>query len=313
VSRIGFVLLTHQHPGQILRLARRLAATFDSAPIACHHDFDRCPLDVGAFPAGVQFVRPHVPTRWGDFSLVEATLAGIRALYDAGPSPDWFTLVSGADYPLQPAGKVLSDLQRSGGDAYLQHAWIRSKRPVLRAPPGRRGYAPGEGRLARQCFERYFRQRCRISLPSFGGRRRVLRLSTSIPWLVRRFAPYSDQFRCYVGSQWLSANRRAAEHLLEWHARNPWLADHLRGRFAPDETYIHTVLGNAPRLRVVNADFRYIDWSAGGPNPKLLGLEDLPAMLASDAHFARKFAPDDPVLDRLDAVLDSPAVRTART
>jgi hypothetical protein len=43
----------------------------------------------------------------------------------------------------------------------------------------------------------------------------------------------------------------------------------------------------------------------------MLDPTDLPAMLASGAHFARKFAPDAPVLDALDGVLDGVPVRAA--
>ena len=52
-----------------------------------------------------------------------------------------------------------------------------------------------------------------------------------------------------------------------------------------------------------------MDWSqsAGGPlggsHPKVLGVDDLPAIISSKAHFARKFAPDALVLDAIDKML----------
>jgi len=309
--RIGFALVTHGNPGQVLRLCRRLLASFEGPPIACHHDFDQSALDVAAFPAEVQFVRPHLRAGWGDVSVVEAIVAAIRELYERGPAPDWFALLSGADYPLRSASCVLRDLEAGGADVYMRYEWIDPRRRVADPPRGPLGYEVGQGaNNARKCVRRYFRQTYLIPLPSFGRMPKALTIRTSNSWVARRRSPYNDHFRCYAGATWFTATRRAAEYLLDWHERNPWLVEYLQQRPHVDETYFHTVLCNAPRLRVANEYFRYIDWSAGGPNPKVLGAGDIPAALASGAHFARKFAADDPALDQLDAVLDATAART---
>jgi hypothetical protein len=307
---IGFVLLTHNEPAQALRLARRLARSFERAPIACHHDFSQTPLDVRQFPPHVQFVRPHVRTHWGDFSLVDATLAALRLLYDAGNGPDWVVLLSGADYPLHSAARVLHDLERAGAHAYMRRRIVDPfNLGKDHGPPGPLGYDVGEGPInARRCFRRYYRQMLRISLPWPGGRMRTFQVRTARRWLVTRLAPYNERFRCYAGPQWFTLGRAAAEYVLQWHDRNPWFADYLRIRIVPDESYFQTILANAPQFRVSNENYRYIDWRSGSRNPRTLGAEDLSAMLDSPAHFARKFAPDDPVLDRLDELLDSGVV-----
>jgi len=87
MPRIGSALFAHQRPDQILRIAKRLATTLESAP-TCRLDFDRCPLDVRTFPAEVRFVRSQVATRRGGFSPVEATAAVLRSPDDGGPVPD---------------------------------------------------------------------------------------------------------------------------------------------------------------------------------------------------------------------------------
>jgi len=52
---------------------------------------------------------------------------------------------------------------------------------------------------------------------------------------------------------------------------------------------------------------RYIDWRMGGYHPKTLGLDDIPRILASGAHFARKFdlAMGPEVFDAIDEIVDS--------
>ncbi|HEY0170079.1 MAG TPA: hypothetical protein VGB98_03430, partial [Pyrinomonadaceae bacterium] len=67
--------------------------------------------------------------------------------------------------------------------------------------------------------------------------------------------------------------------------------------------YFQTILANAQGLKLNNNNWRYTDWSPGGPHPKTLLVEDMPALVASTAHFARKFDADTDVriLDELDA------------
>jgi hypothetical protein len=117
-TQVGFVILSHNNPQQLRRLVLCLRRIYENPPIAIHHDFGQTPLQQYDFPPGVQFVFPHVKTRWGHFSLVIAMLRALELLYKRA-APDWFVFLSGADYPTMPADKVLQDLASSGVDALL--------------------------------------------------------------------------------------------------------------------------------------------------------------------------------------------------
>lgn len=70
-----------------------------------------------------------------------------------------------------------------------------------------------------------------------------------------------------------------------------------------DEFVIATMIMNSPfKDQVVNDNLRYIDWSEGNANPKILGLEDFDPILSSNMLFARKFDEhhDREILDKLD-------------
>jgi hypothetical protein len=74
----------------------------------------------------------------------------------------------------------------------------------------------------------------------------------------------------------------------------------------PDESATATIVCNAPELRVELHDLHHIRWTRRATgHPDVLGVADLPELLASPAHFARKFdvAHDVEVLDRLDQVI----------
>ncbi len=106
-SSIGFVLLTHRNPEQIHRLIDHLNKMFNYPTIVCHHDFSKCDLSVDNLPKNISFARPNIQTRWGDFSLVEATIQAIKLMYESANCPDWFILLSGSDYPIKTAKEIL--------------------------------------------------------------------------------------------------------------------------------------------------------------------------------------------------------------
>ena len=261
---VGFVLLTHARPRMIRRLADRLGQMFGGPPVVCHHDFSKCDLPVEEFPPNVSFVRPHTVTGWGEFATTEATVRAIRQLYEGGSGPDWFVLLSGADYPVKPAASILEDLRSADCDAFIHHEPIRAG-----------------------AFENDWQGLChwRYCAPEPN--------------------PFTPEFRCFAGSQWFTAGRRAAEHIIAFHEKNPDTVDRFRGLKLTEECYFQCVLANEPRLRLRNESLRYTDWSAGGSHPKTLTTEDLSALLATRAHFARKFDDevDARVLDELDAII----------
>ena len=287
---LGFVLLTHNKPHQIQRLVLRLNTLYDRPPIVCHHDFGKCDLDPAAFPANVHFVRPHVSTEWGRFSLVEATLAGFRQLAGLAEAPEWFTLLSGADYPCAPAAAVLADLQAADADAFLQHHPVAPDDPYCRQAPARLS------RYLHHQFNIYYLNR-RLR-PSW----RPIRLPR---WLSRPFLPFTSRFRCFAGWQWFTANRKAVRAILNFHDARPQLARHYQRHWCTDESYFHCILANDPTLRLVNDNRRYTEWVMGEPHPRTLGLADVPKMLGSGCHFARKFDADADAdaLDALDRAL----------
>ena len=304
---IGFVLVTYDKPAQLLRLTRRLAELYPGAPIACHHDFSKTPLDEKQFPEQVRFVHPHIVTQWGRLSCVLAFHAALRLLYSGPDSPDWFVFLSGSDYPVRSPHEVLRDLESSGADACMDHRAV--VHPFV--PDANVQYEENSFRSKAWvplAYERYVA--VPVWAPGFSLKRRkaekIVLTAVRSASVVRWLTPFNDNLRCYGGEVWFTANRRAALALLADTEANRRLHKHFSRRFIPEEALNHTVLCNQPDLRISPVNFRYIDWTAGTHHPKLLGMEDLPRIFASGAHFARKFdwATAQPVLDAIDAEVD---------
>jgi hypothetical protein len=329
-KRIGFVILSHDNPQQLRRLIRCLQQVYDNPPIAVHHDRSQSQLHQSDFSSDVKFVIPHVKTRWGQFSIVTAASRALKLLYQ-NATPDWFVLLSAADYPTMPAEKVLEELTSSGMDALLDCREVPnlsefSGKNVFRLQIS--GYSVDVGVLRIDqpyptpenpalkhfalssnlalAWRRYIG--CNVWFPIIRSGPRIGRYTLSLPFEDWR-SPFTPFFKCFYGDHWFAGNHRVAETLLNPTDEHMRLRRHLRFRPNVDECYYQTVLGNTPGLEISKATRRFVDWSqsAGGPlggsHPRVLGLNDLQAIISSESHFARRFAPDSPVLDEIDKLL----------
>ncbi|MEH3102511.1 MAG: hypothetical protein PGN12_01210 [Sphingomonas phyllosphaerae] len=304
---IGFVILSHRDPGQLLRLVATLNRLYDAPPIACHHDRAQSPIDERQFPGNVRFVDPSIRTGWAKWSVVQGFFAALRLLYERD-APDWFVLMSASDYPIRRADAVRAELAASGADALIDYRQIGDTAESAAARFGPRNpeldqfEADGNRRLKRSHYEG-----AELWLPMLrfndGGRRvRAGRYTVHLPFPTP-FRPFSRAFPCFYGDHWFTGNARVARLLLAPTPQHLRLQRHLTMRTSPDECYFQTVLCNEPGLTLVRDNRRYAQWNGGGAHPQLLTEADLDGIYASDAHFARKFAHDAPVLDAIDAML----------
>ena len=307
-ATIGFVLVSHDNPAQLLRLVRRLMKLYGNPPIVCHHDFSLCSLDGFDFPNEVTFVRPHIESKWGGISICLAFLAALRVLYQRADSPDWFAFMSGTDYPVRPARAALDQLALGGFDAYMDHHLVEypwTPDPCVEYEP----HAFNSAAWVPLAYDRYVA--IRLWLPWYSWtRKKPVKIPVGIvrsKSLVGQLNPFSETLKCYGGSTWFTGNRKAAERLLARNAENRALFAHYSRRFIPDESLPHTILCNQPDLKISNDSLRYIDWSMGGHHPKNLGMEDIPRILGSEAHFSRKFdlSKGAEVFDAIDAAVDA--------
>ena len=300
-KKIGFIILSHANPPHLLRLTRTLQRMYDNPPIVCHHDFSQSSLSPNEFPANVRFVSPHERTRWGQFPVVTASLRALDLLYSSA-SPDWFFLLSGSDYPTMRSDKVVEDLTSSGMDAFLDF------REAPRTPPStpypdpenptlRHFVSPGNMKIAWNCYVGF-----NAWVPLIRKGPRLGRYIVYLPFEAWG-SPFGRQFKCFYGDHWFSGNQKVADILLNPTEKHVELSRHLRWRVVPEECYYHSVLANTPNLRIDKATRRFSEWLGGGAHPQILGLDDLPAIVSSNAHFARKFAPASPVLDEIDRML----------
>jgi hypothetical protein len=277
-ARIGFVVLSHSQPELLRRLLSALDRAYRNPPIVVHHDFSQCSLPDGAagWSTDLQYVRPHIQTRWAHVSIPEAFLAALATLYSTR-APEWFIVLSASDYPARAGSSVIRELTTGDADLYMDCQFVDRAPLVPEPPPSGANYLGVDKETWRRIAnERY------IMTPN----------------------PFSDRLRCCAGDCWFTGNARVARKLIDAPAQFPDLFKYYATSFCPDESLFHTILGNASDLRIIKNNKRYAVWPDQGAHPNTLQLTDFDAIIRSGCHFARKCLPPASValLDKLDGV-----------
>jgi hypothetical protein len=316
--RVCYHLQTHTMPAQVARLVEVIKEGSQDSVVLISHDDSGPPLDVArleALPGVHVFTEPGGYGGYGGFSHIDRYLAAVDWLDANGVEFDWLTNLTGQDYPLRPIADMERTLARSDVDGYLLYA------PVLadRTPPGADQGAAPRYRLCTpfDAAARYQYRHWPIGKPS-RAKQRWLRPLMALDWVQpwvrlslafstigvrRRKTIFTDNFICYGGSFFSTLSAPCVRYVREFARSNPDIFAFFRTVLAPDEVFLQTTLVNSGKFRFEPDGRRYFDFTRSRNNhPRTLGAADLDAMLASGAHWARKFDPayDSEVLDILD-------------
>jgi hypothetical protein len=292
-ARFAYLLLTHSRPRQIEDLADRIVKLSPRADIVVHHDqaSEEVPWDGHPRPP-VHFVdRGRV--LWGDWSMIDATLRLLRYGVENLTS-DWFVLLSGEHRPATDLTQWEERVARDRFDAYLPAERLTNNLEFGRSHVEENLYMT-RGRHRWSTVPRPRSAALHRALSAF------LKLSEWIQplaamefvhrreaWVIgtRRSVRPLKGLAFYRGSQWIAVNRRAALAALEV---DPLLTAWFKRSWIPDESYLHTVL-RASDLVVSDDPTTFVLETPAQPTSgwMQLTLDDLPAVWASGAPFARK-------------------------
>jgi hypothetical protein len=297
--KVAYLILAHSQPKHLQRLIGAVRTSNSRAFVHIDAKSELARFDEVRGP-GVTFCAERVPVHWGEFSLVEATLALLRTAVWHEAEFDYFVLLSGADYPLCPAPYIEQFFARHAGNEFIN----------LVAMPSEQASKP----LSRLTDYRV-PSGSPWTLPMRAARKTLKHL---------RVLPRARDFRCvlgqlapYAGSQWWALSRSACQHVLAFVEREHAVVDFYRNTWFPDEMIFQTILGNSAfRERIVH-NVTYTDWGQGGAHPGALHDGHLArfaaplGVLADDVYgrgevlFARKFYERDaPLLARVDAIIE---------
>ena len=287
--KIAHLIMAHKNPAQLGRLLAALA----HPDAYCFIHLDRkCDLREFAHLAElprVQFTPRRFTVRWAAYSFTHALLECTRDVLGSGLGVDFVNLLSGQDYPIRPANIVHEFFARHRGYSFLSFEG-----------EGSAWWGHAASRVERY-HTTYFQFRGQYTLQKL--------LNTLLP---RRNFPLP--YDLYGGSDgsWWTLDAACAAYLVRFVDEHPRLRWFSFFTWGSDEFLIATILMNSAfRERIVNENYRYIDWSQGEANPKLLTVADFVRLTQTQKLYARKFDiyADSAVLDLLDAWLQQESRR----
>ncbi|KAJ4981365.1 hypothetical protein NE237_032202 [Protea cynaroides] len=210
-------------------------------------------------------------------TMIATTLQAVAILLKENADWDWFINLSASDYPLVTQDDLLHVFYNLSRDLnFIEHTEIvgwklnHRVRPIIIDP----------GLYLLKKFD-VFRTSQRRSLPT--------------------------SFTLFTGSAWIMLTRSFLEFCILGLDNLPrTLLMYFTNFLSSPESYFHTVICNTQQFRTtaVNHDLHYIAWDTPPKqHPRFLTVKDFNDTVRSGAMFARKFAKDDPVLDKIDQEL----------
>lgn len=278
--RIAHLILTYTDPGQTERMIKRLSHKNFDFYICVDKKYDIKPYLFLKALSNVYFIENRRKVQWAGFSTVLATFDCIKEIVGSGVQYDFINFLSGQDYPIKSTTFINDFFTHNIGKEFLSYRDIEKdwKEGLIR-------------------MEKYY-----LSDYNFIGKHRLEYLINKI--LPKRRLPYG--LHPYGKSMYWMLSPEAALYVVNKVSNDPKLLHFFSFCWGSDEFVFQTILLNSVyKDKVVNNNYRYIDWSAGGARPKILDESDAGNMMKSDMLFARKFdmANSPKVLDMIDEQL----------
>ncbi|TGE28666.1 beta-1,6-N-acetylglucosaminyltransferase [Hymenobacter metallicola] len=281
--RIAHLIMVHKNPAQVERLL--LALAHDGADCYLHLDLKADPraFEHLARLPNVHFTPRRFFVRWASYRFTQAIVECTRDILATGIGYEFINLLSGQDYPLRPAAEVHAFLAAHRGQSFM--AFEPENSPWWQHAVSR----------VEQYHTTYYR---------FPGQYRLQALVNGL--LPKRRFPLPYTLYGGPDGSWWTISAECAAYLVQFLDTHPQLQRFSRFTWGSDEFLPATVLLNSPyRHCIINENYRYIDWSAGGANPRVLTAADFQPLARAPKLYARKFdiEHDAHILDRIDREL----------
>ncbi|MDN3585377.1 beta-1,6-N-acetylglucosaminyltransferase [Pedobacter aquatilis] len=278
--RIAHLILTYTDPKQTERMIKSMEHKDFDFYIHVDKKFDINPHLFLKSISNVYFINNRVDVKWAGYNTVKATFECIKEIVNTGIKYDYINFLSGQDYPLKSADEIMLFFSKNIGKEFLSYRDIKNdwKEGLIR-------------------MEKYF-----LSNYSFKGKNTIENILNYI--MPKRKMPYN--LHPYGKSMFWMLSPETAMYVVNKVEQDKKLINFFSLCWASDEFVFQTILLNSNlKHKVVNNNYRYIDWSLGGANPKVLDETDFEKIKEADMLFTRKVNKDisGKLLDLIDAKL----------
>jgi len=189
---------------------------------------------------------------WGGWSHQAAINSLIEAAYSS--KADYYILISGSDYPIRPKSFLYKKLA-SGKEFINIMSGFHASKP--------------EWRIKYFHFDWIDRKRKNPKTLFFYALELMQR---KLKIIAKRKYPFT---RVYFGSTWWALSHGCLEYVIKFIHDNPKFTNFYKTSFCPEESYIHTIIGNSPYLDKCIGNLTYADWTENKSGPAIIGKQHL--------------------------------------
>lgn len=279
--RIAHLIIAHKNPLQLERLLKKMQHPNFDFYIHLDKKIDMADFKYLEEIDRVKFIKNRVVCNWGGYSTLQAMLNSLREVLNNEIDYTFYNLLSGQDYPIKSNEEIYDFLLGNKDKSFIYYE------------------TDSDSEWWKHAVQRF--QRYHLTDFNFYGKSFIERMLNKI--LPLRKFPVAMKLYGGSKSSWWTINNQSASYLAWFFTKGNNLERFLKFCWGTDEFIIPTILINSPfKDWVVNDNLRYIDFPDGEANPKILDMEDMDKMLASNMLFARKFDIDINVdiLDKID-------------
>jgi len=275
--RVAHLIITYTNPLQTERMIRSMQhPDFDfyvhvdkKVDIASH-------LYLADIPQ-VYLIHNRTNVIWAGYNTIKATIRSVEEILASGKKYDYIHLMSGQDYPIKPAAYIHDFFMQHSGQEFLEFEHF--------------------DKWSDEAYPRI--QQYHLTNYRFPGR-------YQFQWLMNKLLPsrVSPVRMDYFGSSMFWALTPGCLHyVIDFLKANPKFQRFMHFTWGADEFLFQTlVLNSSFKTNVLNNNLLFLDRDKGAAHPNIITTDHLPALMASEKLFARKFdqSVDATVMDVLD-------------
>ena len=279
---MAHLIMAYKDPSQIERLVKTMSHPDFDFYIHVDAKFDQQPFEYLQQIESVYFIRNRRKVRWAGYSFTQSVFNSLEEILNSGRKYDFISSMSGQDYPIKSISYFYNFFSERLGKNFLAVEKFGSK-----------WWEQAEQRIAEYHMTDF----------DFKGRYRLQFFINRL--MPKRNFPYGYTLYGSNRATWWTITSECAAYLVKFIKTHPRVRRFARYTWAPDEYLIPTLIMNSPfKDTVITENYRYFDWSKGGPNPKILTTSDFEALKNSDKMLARKFdiKIDTSILDMIDGI-----------
>lgn len=278
-----YLILAHKNPNQLKDLISLLQDELSIFFIHIDKKVDVNSFKEVIFNTNCFFVKNREKCKWGDFSLVKATLNSFeeicKYMQKKFPLDSYHCIMlSGEDLPLKTNEEITLFLQNCEHTSYIHH-W---ELPYDKWWKG--GFFRFES-LYLLSFVKYQRINNWVN-------RLIKKLNLDFLLPINKIKKAYPNFKFYGSTQWIILSKDIIFDILQISKTNKKFISCFKYTLAPDELYFSSLIYNFEldrKFKIENVPTHLVKFEGTNPNPQYLTVDEIKTNVKRSILFARKF------------------------